>query len=58
MSVPKRFKTKTQKIQTRTVVKVFTKNNPMYLLDKYAIFVHPTKVKRLNHNNLNYLIKR
>ena len=45
MSVPKRFKTKVQKTTTNSSSKVYVKNNPIYILDKYAAFVHPTKKK-------------
>lgn len=48
MSVPKRFRTKTQKTVKITPHKVLIKTNSIVQLDKYLMFLNFEKSKKIN----------
>lgn len=57
MSVPKRFKTKTQQKYIALTPKVFTRGATFHLLDRDLLFIDTVKIKKFKGHRLNYVIK-
>lgn len=58
MSVPKRFKTKTQQSYLSKTPRVFTRGSTYHLLDKDLLFIHTVANKKVNAHDIHYSVKK